>query len=317
MSNFLEIAEQYKNGEISSEDPRLKKAELLIAEIVATEEGKKELAEIIGITLQNNMNFIDLATMLTTSRHFNLGENPEFRTKKKGIKAYFIAPNSSTPKSRNYDSVMRMEFETLSVRPECLLDDLETGRVGSLLELIQDGQEALRIAIVKKIVTILDQVYNETNNTNNYFLDTPALNADTLKKAINQARYKNGGKVTIFGDEMLINQITEFEGFTEATQNEIMKTGKIGIYYGANIVSVREMYDEANDESVLPKNKIYIISDKIGYSATYGKIKSGQETSIEDWTWNARYDMEWGMAVTNPKAMAIIEIDEGTPEVTP
>ncbi len=306
--NFMEIASDFKNKKLSYDDPKVKEAEKLISDLASTQDGRAELAEVIGIYLQRSMNFIDIAPMISNNKHFSYGEKPEFRLKKKGVKAFWIAPNSSTPKSRNYDTVLSMDFETLSVRPTCLKDDLTTGRLQSLMELLTDAQEALRFAIADKIFTLLGQVYNETNNKDNYFVDTTKLTADSLKKAIRRVKYKRGGTPVILGDEMLINEIADFEGFAPAIQEEVQRTGQIGTFYGARIMSTTEVFDEANDRVIMPKNRLYIITDKIGYSATYGDNKAGQEESIEDWTWNARIDMEWGFTVTDPEAMAVVEV---------
>lgn len=309
--NFLELASDYKSGKLTFNDKKIKRAERMIEEIAATEDGKNQLADIVGIVLQESMNFLDIAPMISENKHFTYGERPEFRLKQKGVKAYWIAPNSSTPKTRNYDSVLTMEFETLSVRPTALLSDLEHGRIRSLMELLVDAQEALRYAIVEKIFTILDQAYNaekeEDGENDRFYVDSTGLTEETLKKAIRRVTYKNGGNPVILGDKLLVDEICDFKGFAPALEEEIQRTGKLGTYYGASIIGVHKVYDEANDKVVIPEKRLYVIGNKIGYSATYGDMKSGQETSIEDWTWNTRQDIEWGFAITNPEALAVVE----------
>ncbi|MBU5669652.1 hypothetical protein KQI68_07335 [Peptoniphilus sp. MSJ-1] len=305
---FLEIAEAYKNRQIDSNDKDIKNIEEYLMELASTEDGRNEIAEIIGVYLQDSMNTIDIAPMITDSKHFNLGDRPEFRLKKKGIKAYWIAPNSTTPKTRNYQETLSMDFETLSVRPECLLDELKAGRVSSLAELLADGQEALRNAIVAKIFTILGQVYNETNNAEYLTVCTTKLEKSAIEEAIDKVTYRTGKKAVILGDKLLTNQIMGFEGYTNEANEEIRKNGTLGYFRGARIVGVNDVYDEALGKSLVPKNRLFIVSDKIGYSATHGDVKTGQENSIEDWSWNARIDMEWGIAITNPKGIQVIEV---------
>ena len=305
---FLEIAEQLKNREIDSNSQEVKDVEKVLMEMASTEDGRAELAEVIGIYLQETMNKIDIAPLITDSKHFNLGERPEFRLKKKGIKAYWIAPNSSTPKSKNYQETLSMEFETLSVRPECLLDELKTGRISSLAELLSDGQEALRTAIVEKVFTILGQVYNQQNNAEYLTVCTTKLEKSSLEEAIDKVTYRTGGRAVVLGDKILTNQIMGFDGFADEANEEIRKNGTLGYFRGARIIGVNDVYDEALGKSLVPKDRLFVISDKIGYSATYGDAKTGQENSIEDWSWNARVDMEWGIAVTNPKGLQVIEV---------
>lgn len=308
---FLEIAEKLKNREIKENSKEVQEIKNVLVEMASTEDGRAEIAEVIGIYLQENFNKFDIAPLITQNKHFNLGDRPEFRLKKKGIKAFWIAPNSSTPKSRNYQETLSMEFETLSVRPECLLDELKVGRISSLAELLQDGQEALKNAIVEKIFTLLDQVYNETNGQSKYLtVCTSSLTKDALNEAIDKVTYRTGKGAVILGDKLLTNAIMSFDGFAPEAVEEMRQKGSLGIYRGARVLGVNEVYDEANDKIIVPKDRLFILSDNIGYSATYGDSKTGQESSIEDWTWNARVDMEWGMAITNPKGMHVIQVKD-------
>ncbi|MGE6227626.1 HK97-fold major capsid protein [Paenibacillus chitinolyticus] len=306
--NFMELAEAFVKGEILPTDKRLLEAEKLLKEMASTEDGRQEIAEVIAIYIDQNFNKFDIAPYIFQYKNFKLGDKPEFRLKKKGIKAYWIAPNSSTPKSRNYQETLSMEFDSVSVRPECLLDELKAGRVTSLADLLADAKEAVQNAVVGKVFTILAQVYNATNNAELYQLDTTNLSQSSVNKAIDTVVYRTGGRATIIGDMMLVNQIRDFSGFTDTTKDEIMKTGRIGVYRGANIISVSEVKDPATNKILVPKNRLYVVSQKLGYAGTYGDSKFGQETSIEDWTWNARIDKEWGAAVTEPEGMFVVEV---------
>lgn len=306
--NYMELAEMLARGEVSEKDSRVQEAEKFLKELASTEDGRQEIAETIALYIDTNFNKFDIAPYLTENKAFRLGDKPEFRLKKKGIKAYWIAPNSSTPKSRNYQEVLSMEFDSLSVRPEVLIDELKAGRIGSLADLVRDSETAMRNAIAGKVFTILGQVYNETKNAEYFAQDTTSLAKATLDTAIDKIFYKTGKKPVIIGDMMLTNQIMGFDGFTEEAKEEIRKTGKIGVYRGATILALPEVLDEATGQPIVPQNRLYIVSSKIGYSATYGDSKSGQESSLEDWTWNARIDKEWGMTVTEPQGLYVVEV---------
>lgn len=306
--NFFEIAEQYKDGKINYNDEKLKKAQDLMVEMASTEDGREELAELIGMYIDETWNKFDISPYLFQTKNFKLGDRPEFRMKKKGIKAYWIAPNSSTPKTRNYQEVLGMEFDSLSVRPEALMDELSVGRVESLAGLMKDAREAMSNAIVEKVFTLIGQVYNATTNVNQYKADTTSLSADSVKEAIRYVFRKTGVMPTIIGDSTLTDQIMDFDGFTEEIQTQILKTGRLGVYRGATIMSLPEVLDPVTGKSIVPQNRLYVVSKKIGYAGTYGKAKSGQERSIEDWTWNARIDKEYGAVVTDPEGLYTIEV---------
>ena len=306
--DFMEIAEQLKSGKLSPADDKIKLAEDFLAEMASTEDGRQEIAETIAIYLDKNWAKFDIAPYICNYRNFKLGDKPEFRLKKKGITAYWIAPNSYTPKSRNYQETLTMDFETISARPECFLDELKTGRIQGLADLLSDTQEAVQNGIVGKVFTLLGQFYNVSVNSDMFHQDTTSLAQATLNTAIDKVFYNTGVRPTVIGDMMLTNQIMEFTGYTPEALEEIRKTGKIGTYRGANILGLPEVKEEATGKILVPKNRLYVVSSKIGYAGTYGETKSGQESDINDWSWNARLDKSWGMTVTDPTGMYVVEV---------
>jgi hypothetical protein len=306
--SFFEIAQMYRKGEIGHNDPRLKQAEELLAEMASTEDGRQEIADVIGIYIDQMWNKFDIAPRIFTYRNFNLGDKAEFRLKKKGVTAYWIAPNSFTPKSRNYQETLPMEFDTVSVRPEALIDELKAGRIQGFADLMSDAQEAMSDAIVGKVFTILGQVYNATTTPEMYHQDTTELTQAGLNGAIDTVFYRTGVRPTIIGDQLLVNQIMGFAGYSQELLTEIQRTGSLGVYRGAEVMGLPMVLDPVSGKNLVPTNRLYIVSSKVGYAGTYGDAKSGQETDIDDWTWNARIDKEWGATVTDPRGMFVLEV---------
>src|SRR5690606_24360761 len=110
------------------------------------------------------------------------------------------------------------------------------------------------------VFTILGQVYNATNNTDLFQADTTSLSQTSVNKAIDEVVYRTGKQATIIGDMKLVNQIRDFSGYTDTTKDEIMRTGRIGVYRGANIISVSEVKDPATGKILVPKNRLYVVS---------------------------------------------------------
>lgn len=309
--DIMIIAEKLANGNINSTDENVKNAQNIIANMMKTEDGRVQLAEIIEVSLVDAYNKFDLAPYIFEKKHFNYGERPVFKTHKKGIKAYWTAPNSYVPKSENYSTEITMTFENLGVRPTALLSDLKTGRLDSLGSLIADGQEALVTALYEKIYKILAQTYNLTKNTEN-FASTNALNKDTLEKAINRVRKKVGGNPVIIGDFDLCTIIETFDGYVdnEHVQDEIRQNGYLGKYKGCPLYYVPEVLDPVTQKSIVPTNKLFVVGKKIGNMADYGTPDTLQDIDANDKSWSSRTDMEVGFVVTKPEGLFVIEITD-------
>lgn len=309
MPNIVELAEKLQRKEIKDNDPRVVEAQGIIAELMKTEEGRTELAEVVMIALEDSYNTFDISPRLFETKSFKYGDKPTFKTHKKGIVAYWTAPNSYVPKSRNYETEVTMEFEGLGVRPEALLSDLKTGRLDSFASLISDGKDAIEMSILRKIYEVLAQSYNATANTKNYKA-TNALDKTVLDTGINYIRKKTGSSPIIIGDYDLCTKIEAFAGFStcEALYKEIQDKGVLGRYRGCDIVYLPEILDPVTQTSIVPTNKLLLSGKKVGYAASYGDSDFMQEQNIDDKSWNCRIDKELGYCVTRPEGLYVIEI---------
>lgn len=309
LKGLVMLAEKLARNEVSSTDPKMVEASKLIAKMAETEKGRNELAEIVKIALEDSYNKFNIIPLLFETRHFALGERPMFKTHKKGIRAYWTAPNSYVPKSQNYETEIFMSFEALGVRPECLLSDLKTGRVDSFASLIADGREALEMAIYHKVYELLAQVYNaEGAGKNNQ--TTNALTKEVLDTAINKVRKQVGGAPTIIGDYDLCAQIEGFDGFTEIALEEIRNHGLLGKYRGCNIVYLPEILDPVTQKSIVPTDKLFVVGRKIGVYGDYNDMDFMQGTNMDDKSWNCRIDKECGFCVTKPEGIYVVTVTD-------
>ena len=308
-NKMITLGEKLHTGEISPSDERIKKAEQCIAQLFKTEAGREEIAEIVRLSVEDIYNTFDISPQLFDSKSFKLSDNPLFKTKKKGIKAYWTAPNSYVPMSQNYETEFTMTFEGLGVRPTALLSDLKTGRVDSLASLSSDARDAIQTEIYRKVYEVIAQTYNATANKDNYTA-TNALSKATLDAAINKMRKKCGGAPTIIADFDLCTQIEGFAGFStcESLYTYIRDKGLLGRYRGCDILYLPEIIDPVTQKSIVPTNKMFIVGKKIGYAASRGDVEVLQETNINDKSWDCRIDKELGYVVTRPEGLFCIEI---------
>lgn len=309
VNGLVMLAEKLAKNEISSNDPKMVEASKLIAKMATTEKGRDELAEIVKVALEDSYNKFDIIPLLFDTKHFNLGDKPMFKTHKKGIRAYWTAPNSYVPKSQNYETEIFMQFESLGVRPECLLSDLKTGRVDSFGALISDARDAMETAIYQKIYELLAQTYNVTGSASGSQASVSnTLTKTVLDNAINQVRKKVGGAPTIIGDYDLCSQIEGFDGFSYIALEEIRNTGILGKYKGCNIVYLPEILDPVTQKSIVPTNKLFVVGRKIGVYGDYNDMDMMQEININDKSWNCRLDKEMGACITKPEGIFCITV---------
>lgn len=308
--NIIELAEKFEKGEISMNDESYKKASDALAKM-ANAEQYTEIAQLVTQYIEDTYNEFDIIPVIFETKNFRLGDEPLFKTHKKGIVAYETAPNAYVPKSENYEVEYTMKFTNLGVRPTCLLQDLKTGRVDSLAALIRDAKEARQTKRIAMVWELLAQTYNATQNKENYFKGN-SLTKELLDAAVNRVRKKTGKRPVIIGDYDLLTKIEGFTGFQqlEEVYKEIRTNGLLGLYRGCQLMYLPEILDKVTGESTVPTNKIMVVGQKIGYAGTKGDLITEQEKNIDDLSWSCRIDQRIGQCITKPEGLAVVEVTD-------
>lgn len=308
--DFIELASKVERNQVDYGSSEVAQAEKLISEMAETESGRSDLANIIKINVEDEYNKFDIIPLTFDKKTFRLGDKPMFKTHKKGIKAYWAAPNSFIPNSQNYETEIFMQFESLGARPTCLLSDLKTGRVSSLAELYNGAVEAMEIGIFQKVYEVIAQTYNATGKAKDNYTATNSLTQAVLDSAINKVRKKVGGQPTIYADYDLCTKIETFDGFKalEAVYTEIRNNGVLGKYRGCDIVYLPEIIDPVSQMSIVPTNKMFVVGRKIGIYGEYADMDVLDTININDKSWELRIDKECGFAITKPEGIHCIEI---------
>ena len=308
--NIIELAEKFEKGEISMDDAAYKKASEALAKLANTDK-YNEIAQLVVQYVEDSYNEFDIIPVIFDVKNFKLGDEPIFKTHKKGIVAYETAPNAYVPKSENYETEFYMTFTNLGVRPTCLLQDLKTGRVDSLAKLIKDAKEARHDKRIAMVWELLAQTYNGTANKDNYF-PTNTLAKEALDAAINYVRKKTGKKPMLIGDYDLLTEIEKFEGFSqlESVYNEVRNNGLLGLYRGCKLQYLPEILDKVTGESTVPTDKIMVVGQKIGFAGTKGDLIFEQEKNIDDMSWSCRIDQRVGQAITKAEGLAVVHVTD-------
>lgn len=82
--------------------------------------------------------------------------------------------------------------------------------------------------------------------------------------------------VTVIGRKSALGPLFGYDGFDQEAREEIRKTGRLGVYRGANIVVLKNIQDELGVPFV-PNDQVYVMARDVGVFVKYG--------SVESWNW--------------------------------
>ena len=134
------------------------------------------------------------------------------------------------------------------------------------------------------------------------------------------------GAVTLLGDIAVVSRLAEQTGFTASTTtqqysqaiiDEYVRTGVIGVYYGAKVVNLVNPYLGDNLTPMINTQRLYILpsaasADMRPLKVLFeGDVQSTESTNIDDLAYEVRLDQFFGAGIVIGKTPAMsMYVDE-------
>ena len=248
---------------------------------------RQALAELIVEYVQPNHIPTDILNLLLDTRALNLGDSL-IKKVRKGIKVYSLVPGAIHPTSEitvNERTNFNLDGAHVSVTYSDW--ELRAGHIGSVEEIRAEMLAKLRDFYMVKVFNMLSSIWSVSNNSSNFTSVGGVVTSTALKAAIDNVNLNGGGVKAVFGSRAAMTPITTFGagwdiGNTDdvpvdSQLEEVMKTGFLGVYYGAPLIVFDQVYDNPDDYNpLLPTDKILVIGKKAGEFITYGPVTSEQ-----------------------------------------
>jgi len=189
-----------------------------------------------------------------------------------------------------------------------------------MADLIRDASYEMNVKEIQYIQSVLHSAADNWS--------TPFYGAGTgiVKSVLNPMiqHWMRTGSVTLLGDIAIISQLAEQTGFTAATAaqqfspgviDEVMRTGLIGTYYGAKVVSLVNPFLNDNVTPLIDTKRMYVLpsaasSDMRPLKVVFeGDVQSTESTNIDDLAYEIRLDQWFGAGVVtgNTPTMSVYE----------
>jgi len=200
--------------------------------------------------------------------------------------------------------------------------EMQSGEIGTVADIRAEMQAKLTDFYVNKAFTALTSIWTASNTPNNYTSVGGSLTATALKNAIDRVNQTVGRVRAVVGTRKALTPITTFGAGWDVTTaagtsqqanypavNEIWQTGWLGRYYGAPIVALDQIYDNAvNYQPMLPENKVLVIGDNVGEFITYGPVREQAYENMEPIP--AEYVLQiyqkYGLIVDNAQGLVVL-----------
>lgn len=280
---------------------------------------RQALAELIVEYIDPTHLTGDIMNQIMETRSLNVGDLL-IKKVRKGIRVYTLVPGSVHPASE-LTVTDRANYVLTGNHVRVTINDWElaSGEVGSVEKIRGEMQSTLRDSHFNRVFNALSSIWTVGNTPNNYVNVGGPVTASALEDAIDQVNEFGGGVRAVLGARSVMTPISKFGAFwddggstiapVDSQLEEVMKNGRLGRYYGANLVMFDQIYDNPEDYNpLLPADKILVIGNSIGDFITYGSpiYEQWLNPEVTPSQWNLKLYQQIGMIVDNAQGLYVI-----------
>jgi hypothetical protein len=218
-----------------------------------------------------------------------------------GLKAFYMARGGYIEASELTAEISEVPRDMLGVHVWEFEDKFLTNFSESAQTLRDLSIKRMDAEINRRVHTVLKQALAPAHTTTAAGISQAAVDA-----AISRVQDESeSGNVVIVGRPTVVNQIAGFDGFGNETVEEIRRKGMIGVYHGADIVTLKNYKDE-DGQPYIPSNELWIMARDTGKFAFFGGLKSKEFTELDNWYWHYLARRDTGVMVHHPERAQLL-----------
>lgn len=218
-----------------------------------------------------------------------------------GLKAFFMARGGYIEASELTAEISEVPRDMLGVHVWEFEDKFLTSFAESAQTLRDLSIRRMDAEINRRIHTVLKEALAPSFTTSAPGIDQAAVDA-AIARVQDESE---SGNVVIVGRPQVVNQIAKFDGFGNETMEEIRRKGMIGVYHGANIVTLKNYKDE-DGVPYIPNNELWVMARDTGKFAFFGGLKSKEFMELDNWYWHYLARRDTGIMVHHPERAQLL-----------
>lgn len=244
------------------------------------DKNRKALATTIVESVRQDIYTQDVAAMIADQRTFGPGEELQFKTRE-GLVAYVIDPGSFAPRSQITNTVVTLPKKTITVATELDLNQLRSGRYGSIADIKQQAAEQILGAKSKMVWDASIAAVTSSTADSNYRTVASTASASTKKTALDAAisyleDYTQAGAKAIIGRFSSLSFLEDLDNtiYPDQMRQQIYQgSGFLGNYKGVPVFRLKSFLN-VYDVQQVSANNILVLGE--------GTVKVGiQEPGLE------------------------------------
>lgn len=234
----------------------------------------------------------------------------------RGLRAFWVARGGYIEASTLHAEVMEIPRDTIGFHVNEFEDKLQTNFAETQATLQDLGVQRLDAEVNNRLLRLFQAAIPSSSP---YYVSTAGINLTSLNHALRAVRDAtlDVGGVSIIGRATMTDQIIDaitttnsYGGFLPQTNEDLFKSGVLGSYRGANIVTLTN-YKDGDDVPFFPANEMYIVARDASKFAFWGGLQSKEWDEQDNWYWHFLARRDFGGVVHRPERLRRI-VDTNT-----
>ena len=260
----------------------------------------------------------DIVSMIADEETYRPGEILQYHVLRQ-LKAYILSPGSSGKVAKLIKDSVTLPTNRVFVGTELDLDELRSGRFGTISDYRRLVGEVLLGERNKQMWDTLSNAITTTNNDGNYATFASGASTAVKKAALDVGidysfdNFNNGpaaliGRFTTLSFIYQIADQSNINTFADPTKLDIMNRGFLTTYRGVPVFHLRNYKDQDGVSKVDANNLFLVANGSLKFARKDPGLESFDDIRGDNFSWRINFWEEYGSLLVEPERNYRFEI---------
>lgn len=248
-----------------------------------------EVAQLITDGVYQGFRSNDFQSVMTETVQLPLDGRYKFE-EARGLRAFWHARGGYIEESDMWKDTYEILPDTIGFRFRQSHDRLRTNFAETAATLVSLGGQRMTAEINKRVIQTFQAAAGVGDPSYVGVSGISLANVNAALAAVRDA--SENSRPVIVGrstmTEKLVDQLTvgnTYPLFTPETNQDLLNTGRLGVYRGAQVITLPN-YVDAYGNNPMKANELYVIDPSAGRTIYFGATESINNNDLDDWYWN-------------------------------
>lgn len=267
---------------------------------------RREMAEVLTEAITEGFETENLVDLMAETENLDF-EGRSFVREVKGLRAFWTSRGGYIQESTIHEEAFEIRRDIIGFHISEMEEKMETNFGPTSQNLIELGIRRMAAEINLKVLRTFQAAVPSSSP---YYTAASGLSLATLNTALREVMDEQvDGEVVIVGRRTMTDKIIDgivntgsgYGAFVPETNEQLLRSGQLGVYRGARILTLRNFKDDTGSGSWFPANELWVLGRNASKFAFFGGPKIKEFVEQDNWFYHYLQKREFGGLVYRPE----------------